>query len=68
MKLPVRRLAAATACVAMTTVLSGCGIFSEGVYNMPLPGGANVGSHPLKLSADFSDALDLVLYEINLIE
>ncbi len=60
MRAPARRTAAAAGCLAMTLALSGCGIFSKGVYNMPLPGGADVGSHPLTLSADFSDALDLV--------
>jgi len=56
----MHRLIAIFGIAALAAVLSGCGIFSDGVYNTPLPGGADVGSHPLKLSADFSDALDLV--------
>lgn len=38
-------------------LLAGC---SGGVYDMPLPGGADVGDDPITISADFEDALDLV--------
>lgn len=40
--------------------LSGCGALNGGVYDAPLPGGADVGSDPLKITADFEDVLDLV--------
>ena len=60
MKTGARRLTVGIAGVTAAVALSGCGLFSNGVYNTPLPGGADIGSHPLKLSADFSDALDLV--------
>lgn len=42
--------------------LSGCGLgaVSGGVYEAPLPGGADVGEDPVTLSAEFSDVLDLV--------
>lgn len=42
--------------------LSGCGLgaVSGGVYEAPLPGGADVGEDPITLSAEFSDVLDLV--------
>ncbi|QWF77540.1 MCE family protein [Amycolatopsis sp. CA-230715] len=42
-------------------VLAGCsnGGFS-GLYNTPLPGGADVGDHPYRVTAQFSDVLDLV--------
>ena len=33
---------------------------SNGVYDTPLPGGADLGSHPMKITADFDDVLDLV--------
>jgi len=56
----LRRLTVVVIGALAVVVLSGCGLLSNGVYNTPLPGGADVGSHPLKLSADFSDALDLV--------
>lgn len=51
---------AAAVAVVLALLLSGCGILSGGVYDTPLPGGADVGSHPLTLSADFDDVLDLV--------
>lgn len=38
-------------------LLAGC---SGGVYDMPLPGGADLGDEPITISADFEDALDLV--------
>ena len=52
------RLAGVAAVAAIT--LSGCGMLSGGVYDAPLPGGADVGSDPLRISADFEDVLDLV--------
>lgn len=38
--------------------LSGCS--SRGVYDMPLPGGADVGSRPYDVKVRFADVLDLV--------
>lgn len=38
--------------------LSGCA--SRGVYDMPLPGGADVGSRPYDVRVRFADVLDLV--------
>jgi|GEM_PF-709880 len=43
--------------VAGALALSGCG-FSP--YDLPLPGGADTGSHPYKVTAEFRDVLDLV--------
>lgn len=42
-------------------VLASCsdGGFS-GLYNTPLPGGADLGDHPYRVTAQFSDVLDLV--------
>lgn len=51
-----RFAALAAAILGMAIVLSGCG----SIYDLPLPGGANVGSNPLKLHILFADALDLV--------
>ncbi|MFC9251142.1 MCE family protein [Amycolatopsis thailandensis] len=47
--------------MAGVLVLAGCsdGGFS-GLYNTPLPGGADLGDHPYRISAQFSDVLDLV--------
>ena len=51
-----RRLATVlTAIVAGVLVLSGCS-----VYDVPLPGGADTGKNPLKLTLMFRDVLDLV--------
>jgi phospholipid/cholesterol/gamma-HCH transport system substrate-binding protein len=33
---------------------------SKGVYEMPLPGGADVGNSPIRVIAEFDDVLDLV--------
>jgi phospholipid/cholesterol/gamma-HCH transport system substrate-binding protein len=54
-----RGLAALTGGVLVASA-SGCGLLSGGAYDVPLPGGADLGSHPVSLSADFSDVLDLV--------
>jgi phospholipid/cholesterol/gamma-HCH transport system substrate-binding protein len=43
----------------LVLLLSGCGLGAD-LYHMPLPGGADVGSNPLKVTADFADAVDLV--------
>ncbi|MDX8036287.1 MCE family protein [Lentzea sp. BCCO 10_0856] len=49
--------------VGLTALLlvSGCGSGGfDGVYNLPLPGGADVGDHPYRVKAQFEDVLDLV--------
>ncbi len=50
------RLAAAIAVAVM--LLTGCGF--HGLYGMQLPGGADVGDHPLTLTLYFDNVLDLV--------
>ncbi len=55
--MPRRLRAVATALVAALT-LTGCGF--HGLYSAPLPGGADLGSHPYHVLIDFSDVLDLV--------
>ncbi|MBO9522903.1 MAG: MCE family protein [Nocardioidaceae bacterium] len=50
-----RRLAVVAAAVAGTIALSSCS-----VYDLPLPGGADVGSNPIKVHILFPDVLDLV--------
>ena len=44
---------------AVTLLLAGCGGL-HGVYNVALPGGAALGDHPYRVTAEFTDALDLV--------
>ena len=49
---------------AIALVLAGCGSTTSGgfggVYDLPLPGGADVGAHPYTVTAQFTDVLDLV--------
>jgi phospholipid/cholesterol/gamma-HCH transport system substrate-binding protein len=55
----MKRMKVVVAALAASTVLlSGCGF--HGLYSAPLPGGANVGSHPYKVVVYFADVLDLV--------
>jgi phospholipid/cholesterol/gamma-HCH transport system substrate-binding protein len=51
----------------ITIVVASCGSSNSGsssgfggVYDLPLPGGADVGSHPYTVTAQFTDVLDLV--------
>ncbi|USX50661.1 MCE family protein [Lentzea sp. HUAS12] len=54
----MRKLALVLSAVVL---VSGCGSGGfDGVYNMPLPGGADVGDHPYTVKAQFKDVLDLV--------
>ena len=43
--------------VASLMLLSGCG---RGVYDLPLPGGADLGSKPYSVKVRFQDVIDLV--------
>jgi phospholipid/cholesterol/gamma-HCH transport system substrate-binding protein len=53
-----RRLAAvATAAVLLT---SGCGAMSGGLRGVDLPGGADLGDDPYRLTIEFTDVVDLV--------
>lgn len=51
-------IAALAAGAALT--LGGCSMLSGGLYDTPLPGGADLGSDPYTLTAEFDDVLDLV--------
>ncbi|WP_435132956.1 MCE family protein [Actinacidiphila sp. bgisy144] len=53
-----RHAAAAALLTAAALTLTGCSFTN--VQNMPLPGGADVGSHPYTVKARFADVLDLV--------
>jgi phospholipid/cholesterol/gamma-HCH transport system substrate-binding protein len=46
------------ALVAVATAVSGCGF--TGLYGAPLPGGADLGSHPFTVTVYFTNVLDLV--------
>ena len=52
-----RVLALATAAVLLT---SGCGVLTGGLRGTDLPGGANLGDHPYRLTIEFTDVVDLV--------
>ncbi|MCT2586073.1 MCE family protein [Actinophytocola sp. S1-96] len=53
----MRRLAAAAALVLAT----GCStVGADGIYDLPLPGGADLGDHPYRVTVHFADVLDLV--------
>jgi phospholipid/cholesterol/gamma-HCH transport system substrate-binding protein len=43
----------------LALLLTGCSLGKD-LYNTPLPGGADVGDHPLEITADFNDVVDLV--------
>ncbi|HYQ64768.1 MCE family protein [Actinophytocola sp.] len=53
-----RRLLPALAAAALA--LSACGTQFTGIYDLPLPGGADLGDHPYTVRAHFKDVLDLV--------
>ena len=47
-----------TAAVASAALVSGCGF--TGIYDLPLPGGADLGDRPYSVRVQFRDVLDLV--------
>ncbi|NKY46463.1 MCE family protein [Nocardia cerradoensis] len=49
----------AVAVVGVTAMLVGS-CSSNGIYSVPLPGGADVGDHPMRIDVRFDDVLDLV--------
>jgi phospholipid/cholesterol/gamma-HCH transport system substrate-binding protein len=51
-----RRLATAAAALLCVGSLTAC----EGIYDLPLPGGAATGSDAYRVTVDFADVLDLV--------
>jgi phospholipid/cholesterol/gamma-HCH transport system substrate-binding protein len=57
----VPALAAGVTAVATAVCVAGCssGGFN-GIYTIPLPGGANLGSHPYQVTAEFNNVVDLV--------
>lgn len=48
----------AAICSAAAMLLTGCGF--TGIYDIPLPGGADVGANPIEMKIHFRDVLDLV--------
>jgi len=54
-----RRLGLGVAAVAVAATTSGCSL-GDGLYGVTLPGGASLGSHPVTVTIQFANALDLV--------
>ncbi len=54
-----RRPFSVAAALAGVALVAGCQGF-QGAYSLPLPGGADLGSHPYTVHAEFADVLDLV--------
>ncbi len=52
-----KKLAAGVALLISSVVLSGCDF---DVYQLPLPGGTDVGDDPMSITVEFRDVLDLV--------
>lgn len=51
----------APAALVAVAVLAGCGSGGfNGIYSIPLPGGADLGSHPYRVTAQFANVADLV--------
>ncbi|MGO4615250.1 MCE family protein [Nocardia sp. 2YAB30] len=53
-----RGLGAALAVGLSAALVSSCA--ADGIYSIPLPGGADVGDHPIHIDIQFDDVLDLV--------
>jgi len=54
-----RRAAIAAAALAVTVAGCSSGGFN-GIYSLPLPGGASLGAHPYTVTAQFANVVDLV--------
>ncbi|MBF6159846.1 MCE family protein [Nocardia cyriacigeorgica] len=54
----MRRMATVAAAVLTGLLMASCS--SDGIYSIPLPGGADVGSDPMHIDIRFDDVLDLV--------
>lgn len=56
-----RRLVVSAACAVLLAGVAGCGAGGfSGIYDLPLPGGADLGNHPYQVTARFSNVLNLV--------
>ncbi|GAB3479467.1 MCE family protein [Amycolatopsis cihanbeyliensis] len=55
----LRRKVAALLCAGGLLAVSGCGDFT-GIYDIPLPGGADLGENPYQVTVEFRNVLDLV--------
>ena len=62
MRIPRRPLAAVAAVIAAAVTVTACGSSGgfQGIYSLPLPGGAPLGPHPYTVKAVFGNVVDLV--------
>jgi len=49
-----------TVFAAVAVFATGCSSEVSGIYDLPLPGGADLGDHPYRVTVEFADVLDLV--------
>lgn len=57
----VARIRHALTAAALTLAATGCSVVgTNGIHDMPLPGGADLGDHPYRVTVQFADVLDLV--------
>lgn len=56
----LRKKFAALFVAAGLLTATGCSGEFEGIYDIPLPGGAELGDHPYRVTIHFADVLDLV--------
>jgi phospholipid/cholesterol/gamma-HCH transport system substrate-binding protein len=57
----IRGTAAVAIAAAMAVCVAGCSSSGfNGIYSLPLPGGASLGSHPYQVTAEFTNVSDLV--------
>lgn len=54
----MKRIAALAAVFALAAGCTSTGV--SGIYDLPLPGGADLGDHPYRVTVEFADVLDLV--------
>lgn len=58
---PAKARLGALACGLVALAVAGCGSSGfNGIYSIPLPGGASLGAHPYTVTAQFTNVLNLV--------
>ncbi len=59
-RIPAMLLTVALMGSSIATLTAGCGVLQGGLGSVPLPGGADTGANPYRVTAEFSDVLELV--------
>ncbi|WP_158893005.1 MCE family protein [Amycolatopsis anabasis] len=55
-----RRTGRVLAVALLAALTAACGTTADSVYDLPLPGGVALGDHPYRVTASFTNVLDLV--------